>query len=210
MIPEGLVLLTSIAFAVGVVRLGRQGCLVQELGAVEGLARVDVVCADKTGTLTEDRMEVVEVAAARRCRRRPDRHGAGRAGRRRRGAERVDRRRSATAFAEAPGWPPTARAAFSSARKWSGVSFGDHGNWVIGAPEMLLPPGDRRRSPKPGARAEQGLRVLLLGHGVRRRSTTPMRQASSPRPPSSCWPRPCGRTARRRSTTSASRASPSR
>ena len=62
MIPEGLVLLTSIAFAVGVVTLGRQGCLVQELAAVEGLARVDVVCADKTGTLTEDRMEVVELA----------------------------------------------------------------------------------------------------------------------------------------------------
>ncbi len=61
MIPEGLVLLTSVAFAVGVIRLGRQGCLVQELGAVEGLARVDVVCADKTGTLTEDRMEVVEL-----------------------------------------------------------------------------------------------------------------------------------------------------
>ena len=61
MIPEGLVLLTSIAFAVGVVTLGRQGCLVQELAAVEGLARVDVVCADKTGTLTEDRMEVVEI-----------------------------------------------------------------------------------------------------------------------------------------------------
>ena len=69
MIPEGLVLLTSIAFAVGVVRLGRQGCLVQELGAVEGLARVDVVCADKTGTLTEDRMEVVELVTARRPRR---------------------------------------------------------------------------------------------------------------------------------------------
>ena len=61
MIPEGLVLLTSIAFAVGVIRLGRKGCLVQELAAVEGLARVDVVCADKTGTLTEDHMEVVEL-----------------------------------------------------------------------------------------------------------------------------------------------------
>ncbi|WP_255436099.1 HAD-IC family P-type ATPase [Salinispora sp. H7-4] len=61
MVPEGLVLLTSVAFAVGVIRLGRRQCLVQELPAIEGLARVDVVCLDKTGTLTEVAMEVAEV-----------------------------------------------------------------------------------------------------------------------------------------------------
>src|SRR5215831_3668294 len=66
MIPEGLVLLTSVAFAVGVIRLGRRRCLVQELPAIEVLARVDVLCLDKTGTLTEAGMEldqVIEVAA---------------------------------------------------------------------------------------------------------------------------------------------------
>jgi len=65
MIPEGLVLLTSVAFAVGVIRLGRRRCLVQELPAIEVLARVDVLCLDKTGTLTEPGMEldqVIEVA----------------------------------------------------------------------------------------------------------------------------------------------------
>lgn len=56
MVPEGLILLTSTAFALGVIRLGRRQCLVQELPAIEGLARVDVVCADKTGTLTENGM----------------------------------------------------------------------------------------------------------------------------------------------------------
>ena len=56
MVPEGLVLLTSMAFALGVIRLGRRQCLVQEIPAIEGLARVDVVCADKTGTLTENGM----------------------------------------------------------------------------------------------------------------------------------------------------------
>ncbi|MFF2526870.1 HAD-IC family P-type ATPase [Streptomyces liangshanensis] len=61
MIPEGLVLLTSVAFAIGVVRLGRQQALVQELPAIEGLARVDVVCLDKTGTLTEGGMFVSEL-----------------------------------------------------------------------------------------------------------------------------------------------------
>ena len=61
MVPEGLVLMTSIAFAVGVIRLGRRQCLVQELPAIEGLARVDVVCADKTGTLTENGMRVSDL-----------------------------------------------------------------------------------------------------------------------------------------------------
>ena len=64
MVPEGLVLMTSVAFAVGVIRLGRRQCLVQELPAIEGLARVDVVCADKTGTLTENGMRLAEVRPA--------------------------------------------------------------------------------------------------------------------------------------------------
>ena len=75
MVPEGLVLMTSIAFAVGVIRLGRRQCLVQELPAIEGLARVDVVCAYKTGTLTENGMRLSEArpldgvdAGAGRCR----------------------------------------------------------------------------------------------------------------------------------------------
>ena len=67
MVPEGLVLMTSIAFAVGVVRLGRRQCLVNELPAIEGLARVDVVCADKTGTLTENGMRVSDLKSARRA-----------------------------------------------------------------------------------------------------------------------------------------------
>jgi cation-transporting ATPase E len=163
MIPEGLVLLTSIAFAVGVVRLGRQGCLVQELGAVEGLARVDVVCADKTGTLTEDRMEVGELVPL---------DGADRAqvGTVLAALASADEAPNASmqaigaAYTDSPGWPPSGRAAFSSARKWSGVSFGDHGNWLIGAPEMLLPAGAPAIA-SAGTRAEQGLRVLLLGRG---------------------------------------------
>ncbi len=61
MVPEGLVLLTSVAFAVAVMSLARRRVLVQELPAVEGLARVDVLCIDKTGTLTEGRLEVERV-----------------------------------------------------------------------------------------------------------------------------------------------------
>ena len=61
MVPEGLVLLTSVAFAVGVVRLSKRRCLVQELPAIEVLARVDVLCADKTGTITEGRLALAAI-----------------------------------------------------------------------------------------------------------------------------------------------------
>ena len=158
MVPEGLVLMTSIAFAVGVIRLGRRQCLVNELPAIEGLARVDVVCADKTGTLTENGMRVSdlkpldEVAVADILAQLA--------------ADDARPNASMAAIAEAykmpPGWTPTATAPFKSATKWSGASYGGHGNWVIGAPDVLLEPG----SPI-AEQAEQigslGLRVLLLG-----------------------------------------------
>ena len=158
MVPEGLVLMTSIAFAVGVIRLGRRQCLVNELPAIEGLARVDVVCADKTGTLTENGMrvsdlkeldegsvaEVLAQLAADDAR--PNASMAA----------------IAEAYASPPGWTATATAPFKSATKWSGSSYAEHGNWVIGAPDVLLDPA----SPAADA-AEQigarGLRVLLLG-----------------------------------------------
>ena len=161
MVPEGLVLMMSIAFAVGVVRLGRRQCLVQELPAIEGLARVDVVCADKTGTLTENGMRLSEVRALA---------GAS--------AEQVgevlaalvadDTRPNASiaAIAEAyphpPNWTATAVAPFKSATKWSGASFREHGNWVIGAPDVLLDPVSpvAEQAEEIGA---LGLRVLLLG-----------------------------------------------
>ncbi|QRY51626.1 cation-translocating P-type ATPase [Mycolicibacterium septicum] len=158
MVPEGLVLMTSLAFAVGVVRLGRRQCLVNELPAIEGLARVDVVCADKTGTLTENGMRVsdlkpfteADVAAALAQLAADDA---------RPNASMVA---IAEAYSEPPGWSATATAPFKSATKWSGASYGEHGNWVIGAPDVLLD------STSPVAeQAEQigakGLRVLLVG-----------------------------------------------
>jgi len=160
MVPEGLVLMTSLAFAVGVVRLGRRQCLVQELPAIEGLARVDVVCADKTGTLTENGMrvsDVVELAAAEGL----PVHDALAA------LAAADTRPNASiqaigeAFPESPGWSSSATAPFKSATKWSGVSFGEYGNWVIGAPDVLLEPSSAaaEQAEQIGAR---GLRVLLL------------------------------------------------
>ncbi len=160
MVPEGLVLLTSIAFAVGVVRLGKRQCLVQELPAIEGLARVDVVCADKTGTLTENGMRLAEV--------RPfGEHGED-ALRRALGAlGAADPRPNASLAAVAEAAPiragrSRATVPFSSARKWSGASFGDEqGHWLLGAPDVLLPIGSPERVAAEEA-GSGGLRVLLL------------------------------------------------
>ena len=158
MVPEGLVLLTSIAFAVGVVRLGRRQCLVQELPAIEGLARVDVVCADKTGTLTESGMRVCDLKTLGGN----DVTGALAA----LAADDTRPNASMLAIAEAydrpPGWTATAIAPFKSSAKWSGASYGEHGNWVIGAPDVLLDPASSvaEQAEQIGAK---GLRVLLLG-----------------------------------------------
>ncbi|OKH79325.1 metal ABC transporter ATPase [Mycobacterium sp. ST-F2] len=162
MVPEGLVLMTSLAFAVGVVRLGRRQCLVQELPAIEGLARVDVVCADKTGTLTENGMRVSDLSTFT-----TDDAASVLA---QMAADDVRPNASMAAIAEAyklpPGWTQTANAPFKSATKWSGVSYGEHGNWVLGAPDVLLAAGspEAEQAEQIGA---QGLRVLLLGSSDR-------------------------------------------
>lgn len=167
MVPEGLVLMTSIAFAVGVVRLGQRKCLVQELPAIEGLARVDVVCADKTGTLTENGMRLAELRML------DDSAGAEAAARQALAAMAADDPRPnasvqaiAEALAETPGWKYTSVAPFSSAKKWSGFSYGEHGDWLLGAPDVLLDAGsaDARAAEELGA---TGLRVLLLARGDR-------------------------------------------
>ncbi|OBG41188.1 cation-translocating P-type ATPase [Mycolicibacter heraklionensis] len=161
MVPEGLVLMTSLAFAVGVVRLGQRQCLVQELPAIEGLARVDVVCADKTGTLTENGMRVSEVAELDGGQGLPVHQALAALA-----AEDARPNASIQAIAEAfptsPDWTSSACAPFKSATKWSGVSFSEHGNWVIGAPDVLLEPSSAaaEQAERIGAR---GLRVLLLG-----------------------------------------------
>ncbi len=137
MVPEGLVLLTSVAFAVGVVRLARQRCLVQELPAIEVLARVDVLCVDKTGTITEGSLDLADVqpldgadratvdaSLAALAQLDPDPNATARA--------------LQHAYREPSTWTMTGRVPFSSARKWSGMTFADHGSWILGAPENVL------------------------------------------------------------------------
>ncbi|MFE1478775.1 HAD-IC family P-type ATPase [Streptomyces cyaneofuscatus] len=168
MIPEGLVLLTSVAFAIGVVRLGRKQCLVQELPAIEGLARVDVVCLDKTGTLTEGGMDITEVRPL---------NGSDEAYVHQvlRSLGSSDPRPNASLQAiidaypagegTAASWIVTDALPFSSARKYSGAAFtetdGSSSAWLLGAPDVLLPEGDPTLDEIEHLN-QQGLRVLLL------------------------------------------------
>src|SRR5882757_1777808 len=164
MVPEGLVLLTSVAFAIGVIRLGRKQCLVQELPAIEGLARVDVVCLDKTGTLTEGGMDVTELRPLGGADEAYVRKVLGALGE-------SDPRPNASlqaiidAYPDSEEWRCTQSLPFSSARKYSGAAFsegnGEASTWLLGAPDVLLSADD----PALAATEElnlQGLRVLLL------------------------------------------------
>ncbi|QRV02106.1 HAD-IC family P-type ATPase [Arcanobacterium phocisimile] len=177
MIPEGLVLITSTAFALGVIRLGQRQCLVQELPAIEGLARVDVVCADKTGTLTENRMvfesirlfdddgaladskttaskwnfaQLEEVLAQL-------------------GAADQDPNSTMAAIIEAHAldageqkWDVESRHAFTSATKWSGITFAGQGSWLLGAADVLA--GGSAYAKNAEELGATGLRVVMLAH----------------------------------------------
>jgi cation-transporting ATPase E len=165
MIPEGLVLLTSLAFAVATVTLARGRVLVQELPAVEGLARVDIVLLDKTGTITEGvmRFDTLEPVA-------DDPEVGEDLVTSALAALAADDTRNQTiqalceAFPTPPGWTRSASTPFSSSRKWSAATFGEHGTWVLGAPEMVWV--GRAESDPIRVRfetlASEGRRVLLL------------------------------------------------
>jgi len=165
MVPEGLVLLTSVAFAVGVVRLGRRQVLVRELPAVETLARVDVICFDKTGTITAGDLAVQGLE--------PPDGAAGETAAALGALAAADPNPNATlraigqAFPPPDGWRPEAAVPFSSARKWSGASFPGHGAYLLGAPEILLGNGGRDLLRRAEQIAVEGRRVVLLAHSAR-------------------------------------------
>ncbi|MFF2371301.1 HAD-IC family P-type ATPase [Agromyces sp. NPDC058110] len=186
MIPLGLVLMTSIAFAVGAVKLAGQQVLVQELAAVEGLARVDLICLDKTGTLTEgtiafDAEHPVDAGVTPDGWRRalawagndPDANATARC--------------LAEAYHDVPSSRPVARIPFSSARKWSAFQFAAAdatadaagstavGSWVLGGPEMVFP--DNRLAGDARELAASGLRTLVLAH-----TTEPLDEAAESLP----------------------------
>ena len=163
MIPEGLILLTSVAMAVGVIRLGQRKTLVQELAGIETLARSDVLCLDKTGTITTGEMTVdliegveaseeeTRAALSRILGAFDERSGT------------LDALRKAVT----PGTEkPRSVLPFSSERKKSVATFSDGTALILGAPEFVLkdrfPPNVRERV---NQLAEDGKRVMVLAEG---------------------------------------------
>jgi len=177
LVPEGLVLLTSVAFLLSAVKLTRAQVLVQQLPAVEGLARVDVVCVDKTGTLTVGDIVFGDAEPLLGADEDGVRAALGAL------ADDLNANGTLVAIGEAipsPEWVRNGTIPFNSARKWSAGLFADHGTWILGAPEVLLDAyGDAAARDAIGARvadlAATGERVVLLC-----RSQTPIAEATLP------------------------------
>ena len=155
LIPEGLILLASIVYVTGALKMSRHGALVQQLNAVESLASADVVCTDKTGTLTEPRLRVVSLlpaaASTDELRDAFGRYAAAST------VRNSTLQALAEAFPEAP-TTPSASIPFSSRWKWSAIRLGDDG-FVLGAPELfpLDTAAERVRS-----EAAAGRRVIAI------------------------------------------------
>ena len=170
MIPEGLVLLVSLAMAAGVVKLGGQGALVQELYGIETLARVDTLCLDKTGTITTGGMAVEQLIPIA-----TDEAGLHAAlSRFLGGFDQPSGTLGALRVCVEPGREaPTMVLPFSSARKKSAAAFADGTTLILGAPEYVL--GDQAEPQlleKCRAYAAEGLRVLALGESGKPLSET--------------------------------------
>lgn len=137
MIPEGLVLLTSTVLAVSVMRLSKSKVLVQELYCIETLARVDTLCLDKTGTLTQGTMEVKDLIPVNRTQKEMNNILSNFA------KFSEDENATIEAIKEKftqmeNQWKPTKKIAFSSQTKWSGICFEGEGAYLLGAPEYVL------------------------------------------------------------------------
>lgn len=160
MIPEGLVLLTSVSFILGVGRLAGKKALVQEMEAIEALARVNVLCLDKTGTITTGELEVVDVVPCGEM-----------------DAEKIRSVMNEMTYAfndvnptqqalmdyfeKTNSWKTMDLIPFSSARKYRAIEFAGHGAYVLGAPEFIIK-NDPEFIEKSETYAKQGYRVLLL------------------------------------------------
>lgn len=166
MIPEGLYLLTSVALAVSMVRLARQKVLAQDMNCIETLARVDVLCVDKTGTITESRMQAdapilldetawpvartEELLANFYADTEPDNDTA-----------RALTARFCGEDAPAATWQRVATVPFQSAYKWSAATFAEQGSVVIGAPDFVAGARYGELTEQVEAQMHRGVRVLL-------------------------------------------------
>ncbi len=163
MIPSGLLLLTSIAMAAGVRRLAKKHTLVQDLYSLEMLARVNVLCLDKTGTITDGRMTVNDCMILNNY---TDYSLEDIMGSMLLALEDNNQTSIAleTRFGHSTALHATAKIPFSSKRKLSAVTFGDVGTFVMGAPEFVLRPMPPKIEKIVKQYAQSGLRVLMLAY----------------------------------------------
>ena len=160
MIPEGLVLLTSVALTLSILRLAKKQTLVRDLYSIETLARVDTVCLDKTGTLTKGQLTVENIESFNN---QPIR-------------EIIanmnycfeDKNSTAVAlqeyFKQEHNYHPVHIVPFSSKRKYSAVSFENKGTYYIGAYQFLFPNGHEYIEKKYNEYSHHGLRIIILAH----------------------------------------------
>lgn len=160
MIPEGLVMLTSVALALGIVRLAKKRTLVQDLYSIEALARVDVLCLDKTGTITEGSMQVESVHVYSSKFGSPDDIMANLVNAL--GKNNATFEACAEYFSSNETYKVSKLMPFSSARKWSGASFSGVGTFIVGAPEFVLKERYSLVERNVNEYAMEGYRVLVL------------------------------------------------
>ena len=161
MLPKGLVLLTSVSLAASVVKLGKQKTLVQEMFSIETLSRIDVLCLDKTGTLTEGKMEIEQVieldnSSLYNLNKIMSSFVAGSLD------NNITFKTLKNYFNEPSTYKTLNRIAFSSARKWSAVELETIGTIIVGAPEIIKP--EYPLPQKITAMAKSGARILMIGH----------------------------------------------
>ena len=163
MIPSGLLLLTTVALSVGMIRLARFNTLVQDMYSLEMLARVNVLCLDKTGTITDGRMKVSDCILLNNTTDYSIDDILGSML-----ASLDDNNQTSIAlyerFGHSNALQATARMPFSSQRKLSAVSFGEAGTFVLGAPEFVLRPMPAKVSRLVKQYAQMGLRVMVVAH----------------------------------------------
>ena len=161
MIPEGLYLLTSIAMAASALKLSRSKVLVQDMSCMEALARVDVLCVDKTGTITQPEMQVENLIPLSGSQ--PEyleaALGALYGGRE---PDNATARAIGELFPDPPDWREKRRIPFSPETKWSGAQFETAGAFVVGAPSAILGGRMEQLGQDVADWTAKGRRVLLL------------------------------------------------
>ncbi|MBE7067957.1 MAG: HAD family hydrolase [Clostridiales bacterium] len=163
MIPSGLLLLTTVALSVGMIRLAKYNTLVQDMYSLEMLARVNVLCLDKTGTITDGRMKVSDCILLNATSEYGIDDIIGSIN-----ASLSDNNQTSIAlyerFGHSSALQPIATLPFSSARKLSAVTFEGAGTYVMGAPEFVLKPLPVKIDKIVKQYAQMGLRVLVVAH----------------------------------------------